>query len=710
MKTKTKTMTRWLALLLCAITLVSLLTPAVNAANASAADSSGMTDLIRSIIPAEGIGDWDEWEYESSNVILVDNEADSAAVEEATSETTEELSVASQPKLLKAAAPKASVLSVSESSKTVYLGRYGWAQYPGGTYVTQYYPIWVEADANGDYHEGDMNWSRFAYCACPSMPGMSAGFHTGDVEKLSADSDVSGATLNVFKAVMITCPYGPWGGVFKQDFWKWAEDLETDKGETYSIVHALLGYLYDPNSVGQPYQWSQTMKDNILGSGGMLEQIIQWANANADICDLVTVYRIKGNGSLQDIVWPEYEPLSKVTLKKVSADPSMTNGNSEYSLAGAVYDVYKDSALTKIVGTLTTDANGDTGTIQNLVPGTYYAKERTAPKGFNLSSDVLSVTIASDQTGTFQASDSPIATDGSGKLIKKSANPEITNGNSYYSLEGAEYTVYSDSTCKTSVGVLKTTSDGTSQLLTLKAGTYYVKETKAPSGFTLDSTVHKMVVEANKTTTLTVEDQYIPAYVTLKKVSTNTAISSGNSNYTLAGAVYGVYSDSKCSNKVGELTTKADGTSNTLTVPAGTYYAKEVTAPKGYMLNTEVHTVTVKPGETGTFRASDVSEMGTVSLLKSSVVKDCGISLAGAEYSVYSDAECKNEVAKLVTDKDGKSLDAASNVSVTPSFYKYNPSTGTYSASPISSTIAPADVVGEDNVGYIRAKIDVSAK
>ena len=640
---QTKSTTRWLALLLCMITVLSLFMPSVSAAESSG-HQDGVTDLIRSIIPDEGIRDWDEWEYQSSNVLPVD----------------ENESAVSQKAMLRSAGGGARVLSVNEPSKTVYLGRYGWAQYPGGTYVTQYYPIWVDEDANGNYHEGDMNYSRFAYCACPSMPGMNAGFHTGDIEKLSADDDVAGATLNVFKAVMITCPFGPWGGVFHQDFWKWAEDLETDKGETYSIVHALLGYLYDPGSVGQTYEWSQIMKDNILGSGGMLEKIIQWARDNADVCGLVRVYRIKGNGDYQDIVWPEYEPLSKVTLKKVSANPSLTNGNSNYSLAGAVYDVYKDSGLSKKVGTLTTDANGNTDTIQNLVPGTYYAKERTAPKGFRLNADVISVKVASGETGIFQAKDEPIPTDGSGQIMKKSANPEITNGNSNYSLEGAEYTVYSDSTCKTSVGVLKTTSNGTSQVLTLKAGTYYVKETKAPKGFELDSTVYKMVVKANETTVLTVEDQYIPGYVTLKKSSTNPAISGSNSNYTLAGAVYGVYSDSKCTKKIGELTTKADGTSNTLTVPAGTYYAKELTAPKGYALNPDVLSVTVAVGKTGTFNAKDDPQSGNLKLTKSSsnpaVTNDIkAYALSGAVYTVYSDAACAKQVAVLTVGKNGVS-------------------------------------------------------
>ena len=64
-----------------------------------------------------------------------------------------------------------------------------------------------------------------------------------------------------------------------------------------------------------------------------------------------------------------------------------------------------------------------------------------------------------------------------------------------------------------------------------------------------------------------------------------------------------------------------------------------------------------------------------------------------------------------VTDKDGHALDKPANVSVTPKFYKYNPSTGKLDeTAEVASTISPDAVVGEDNVGYIRAKIEINAK
>ena len=92
----------------------------------------------------------------------------------------------------------------------------------------------------------------------------------------------------------------------------------------------------------------------------------------------------------------------------------------------------------------------------------YYAKETKAPKGFELNPEVIGPlkVDASNSPGVFQAVDNPKPTTGSGKLQKQSANPEITNGNSYYSLEGAEYTVYSDAQLKKSVAVLKTDKNG----------------------------------------------------------------------------------------------------------------------------------------------------------------------------------------------------------------------------------------------------------
>ena len=69
-----------------------------------------------------------------------------------------------------------------------------------------------------------------------------------------------------------------------------------------------------------------------------------------------------------------------VTLTKTSADVSITQGNSAYSLAGAIYNVYKGTSGTgSVVATFTTDEAGHATLSTPLEDGTYSVKEVTPP-------------------------------------------------------------------------------------------------------------------------------------------------------------------------------------------------------------------------------------------------------------------------------------------------------------------------------------------
>lgn len=108
-------------------------------------------------------------------------------------------------------------------------------------------------------------------------------------------------------------------------------------------------------------------------------------------------------------------PLIKtVTLTKTSADVSITNGNSNYSLAGAVYNVYvangdpnHDYSKDTVVATFTTGANGKAVLSRTLKPNTRYAiKERTAPKGYVLDKEVHTFFLTYD-SNTMDVVDDP---------------------------------------------------------------------------------------------------------------------------------------------------------------------------------------------------------------------------------------------------------------------------------------------------------------
>ncbi len=73
-----------------------------------------------------------------------------------------------------------------------------------------------------------------------------------------------------------------------------------------------------------------------------------------------------------------------------------------------------------------------------------------------------------------------------------------------------------------------------------------------------------------------------------KVLSTDNSVKiNGTSPIDNSKAVYGVYTDKDCKNKVGEITIGADGTGS-ITLPDKQYYVKEISAPTGYDLSTDV--------------------------------------------------------------------------------------------------------------------------
>ena len=92
----------------------------------------------------------------------------------------------------------------------------------------------------------------------------------------------------------------------------------------------------------------------------------------------------------------------------------------------------------------------------------------------------------------------------------------------------------------------------------------------------------------------------------------------GKSTVDNSTAVYGIYSDKACTKSVGSITIGADGR-GVISLPNGTYYAKETKAPTGYELDPTVYTIS--PGMTkvtedykfGSIKINKTAEDGIVS-------------------------------------------------------------------------------------------------
>lgn len=151
--------------------------------------------------------------------------------------------------------------------------------------------------------------------------------------------------------------------------------------------------------------------------------------------------------------------------------------------------------------------------------------------------------------------------------------------------------------------------------------------------------VHAQEIEEN-----TVAKQ--EGFLNLQRISTDSSISDGNPNYSLEGAEYGVYLEQTCETEVGRLITLEDGSSNTLTVTAGTYYVKEQSASEGYDPNDDVGVVVIVEELTTTITmASEPVSIPVENLLqridtetKAEVPQD-NASFGGAQFRVQFFAE-----------------------------------------------------------------------
>lgn len=149
-------------------------------------------------------------------------------------------------------------------------------------------------------------------------------------------------------------------------------------------------------------------------------------------------------------------------------------------------------------------------------------------------------------------------------------------------------------------------------------------------------------------------------FIGAASVSDKVLAATGNSHYSLSGAEYQLYTDEACTLEAMDtdgnsavLTTDADGSTNTLRMKPGTYYAKEVNASKGYRLDPEVHTVEVTEANTeydpASFTSTEPPVYGVPEFIvfKTDPSKTIEFNkLTDAEFTVsYYDVESRSDIA-----------------------------------------------------------------
>ncbi|AAO82184.1 MSCRAMM family protein [Enterococcus faecalis] len=316
--------------------------------------------------------------------------------------------------------------------------------------------------------------------------------------------------------------------------------------------------------------------------------------------------------------------------------------NEVKRLAGAEFSLYdqKNNLIEKGV----TNENGEL-LFSNLSPdGEYYLVETKAPNGYELDETKHPVSFAgkADYTLTYRVKNKQQVQIGSIKIVKQDKESKKR-------LTGAEFQWKDTVTGKT--GTVTVGTDGTVTIPNLAVNrTYELTETKAPTGYVLDKTVHKVTLttaQANKVVTVIIEN-------TAQKGSIKIVKQDKDSKKRLTGAEF-QWKDT-VTGKTGIVTVGTDGT---ITIPNlsvnRTYEITETKAPVGYVLDKTVHKVTLTTAQANkvvTVIIENTAQKGSLAIIK--VDKDSRKRLAGAEFK-WRDTVTGKE-GTVVADKNGQAL------------------------------------------------------
>ncbi|MBN8047758.1 collagen binding domain-containing protein [Paraclostridium bifermentans] len=213
-------------------------------------------------------------------------------------------------------------------------------------------------------------------------------------------------------------------------------------------------------------------------------------------------------------------------------------------------------------------------------------------------------------------------------------------------LSGATFNLIDNN--KKVIATLNSDSNGILSHSIDNPGVYYLRETKAPKGYNLDSKEIKFSINENQIGTTidlgNIVNTQSDHNATIKKVDAD------NEKKVLEGAVFEIQNLS--GSKITTVTTGKDGIANIKLSP-GKYKAVEKKAPQGYILNTDPIQFEIKLDSDSDINlvVKNDAIKGKIEITKTDS-KDSKKVLANTEFTIFDSN--KKEVAKAMTNKEGK--------------------------------------------------------
>lgn len=297
--------------------------------------------------------------------------------------------------------------------------------------------------------------------------------------------------------------------------------------------------------------------------------------------------------AIQKVLIPQYGAPYKLQSVTVTFDMPLgaaavtkTSASTGAPLAGAVFELVSGNA---VIATQTTGADG-VARFENLQPGVYTIREKSAPEGYLVSvPGEQSVTVTAG--GTAHASFANAEITGKIRIVKRDS---LTRE----ALAGAEFTVtrLSAPAGATGVGdsvVIVTDASGVAETGWLPWGRYRIEETTVPQhyvdvGFETGAEIR----DSGRTCEIEVENEPTKGYIRITK----TDRLNGN---PIEGVRFDIYeNDEYGSALVGSMVTDENGVAVSELLRKGRYIVREHGETAGYVFEEIALDAVVKPDET----------------------------------------------------------------------------------------------------------------
>ena len=368
------------------------------------------------------------------------------------------------------------------------------------------------------------------------------------------------------------------------------------------------------------------------------------------------------------------KPKYTVTLTKTSADVKITNGNVNYSLEGAVYNVYEANGMPNhdytndpVVATFTTQKDGHATLSKKLENGDYVTIEQVAPLGYTLDTSVHRFSVGGKSTD-ISVVDDPSAVTLTVTKKDSDTNSSVAAGNA--SLAGAVYRVSYLQDGREVHKDITTNSSGRAVLKGIPIGQIKVQEISSPLGYKLDPIVHIYNVAPHEVTS--VEFELEPADFTEEVMKGQIAL---HKQYETLdepadeqGAEFDVYLKSAGSFDAAKeterdhITTGADGMATTKDLPYGTYVVHQTKGGNGRQLVADFDVSISEDGKVYSYDLVNVQKNAQLKIVKTSddgVIEGIHFRVTrlednySAEYVTNAAGEILTETLPIYADKDG---------------------------------------------------------